>query len=221
MTVQAQSSSSAAPGGAGSDPIARLPERALVDARSVTAAFQAGGCRTFRTAAAFVWHLPYGRNADRANYHLVLTECRGTCSTKHALLAALALEQGLAVELRLGLYQMTEANTPGVGRVLEGTGLPSILEAHCWLRYLGADIDLTMPPWLAAGGARSFLHAETIAPDQIGAYKASVHRRCLADWLTRQGRADFGLNDAWRIREACIAALSGDSPAAGADERGS
>jgi hypothetical protein len=103
---------------------------------------------------------------------------------------------------------MTAANTPGVGRVLEGVGLPSLPEAHCWLRYLGVDIDLTMPPSRPDAAVRTFLHDETIRPDQIGAYKADVHRRFLADWLVREGHADIGLDDAWRIREGCIAALA-------------
>jgi hypothetical protein len=46
--------------------------------------------------------------------------------------------------------------------------------------------------------------------DQIGAYKNDLHRRFLRDWITRteavQGRS---LDDVWRIREECIAALGG------------
>jgi hypothetical protein len=187
---------------------ATLPEQELVLASDVSAAFRARGCHTFRDAARLVWTLPYGRNADRADYRLVLVEGRGTCSTKHALLAALAVEQKIAIELRLGIYEMTDANTPGVGRVLDGAGLPAIPEAHCWLRHLGVDFDLAMPPGLWIGATRSFLHEETIGPDQIGTYKARVHGRFLADWLARQNRANMTLNDAWRIREACIAILS-------------
>jgi hypothetical protein len=44
--------------------------------------------------------LRYGRNADRADFRLVLSEGRGICSTKHALLAAVAFEQGSSIERR-------------------------------------------------------------------------------------------------------------------------
>jgi hypothetical protein len=44
---------------------------------------------------------------------IVLAEQRGTCSTKHALLRRLAIEQGLDIALVLGIYEMTERNTPG------------------------------------------------------------------------------------------------------------
>jgi hypothetical protein len=188
--------------------IAALPERDFARAGGVTEAFRERGCRTIRDAASLVWMLPYGRNTDRADYRLVLNEGRGTCSTKHALLAALAIEQAIAITLRLGIYEMTEANTPGVGPLLDGVGLGAIPEAHCWLRYCGVDIDLTMPPDRTGAAARTFLHEETIAPDQIGAYKAQLHERFLVRWLARQKRVDLDLADAWRIREACIAALS-------------
>ena len=93
-----------------------LPEQDLARAGTVTAAFQTTGCKTFRDAASFVWNLPYGRNANRADYELVLSEGRGTCSTKHAILGALAVEQKIPLELRLGIYEMTEANTSTMSR---------------------------------------------------------------------------------------------------------
>jgi len=158
-----------------------------------------------------VWTLPYGRNTDRADYRRVLCKGRGTCSTKHALIAVLAVEQAIAIALQLGIYEMTEANTPGVGRVLDGAGLAGIAESHCWLRYRSVDIDLTMPPDRPGVATGTFLHEETIRPEQIGAYKAQVHEQFLARWLARQKRVDLDVADAWRIREGCIAALSAET----------
>jgi hypothetical protein len=200
-----------------------LPEQDLARAGTVTAAFQTTGCKTFRDAASFVWNLPYGRNANRADYELVLSEGRGTCSTKHAILGALAVEQKIPLELRLGIYEMTEANTPGVGPVLDGVGLRSIPEAHCWLHYLGADIDVTTPPGRSrAARPTVLLHEETITPAQIGAHKTLVHVSFLTHWLKRLERVDITLERGWRIREACIAVFSAASanskPAMNSDE---
>jgi hypothetical protein len=187
--------------------VGALPERDLAHAGDVSAAFRERGCNTIRDAALLVWTLPYGRNTDRADYRRVLYEERGTCSTKHALIAALAVEQAIAIALQLGIYEMTEANTPGVGRVLDDVGLAGIPEAHCWLRYRSVDIDLTMPPDRPGVAAGTFLHEETITPEQIGAYKARVHERFIVRWLALQKRVDLDVADAWRIREGCIAAL--------------
>ena len=191
--------------------VGTLPERDLAHAGDVSAAFRERGCSTIRDAASLVWTLPYGRNTDRADYRRVLCEGRGTCSTKHALIAALGVEQAIEIALRLGIYEMTEANTPGIGRVLDGVGLAAIPEAHCWLRYRSVDIDVTMPPDRPGVAAGTFLHEETITPEQIGAYKAQVHEQFLARWLARQKRVDLDVADAWRIREGCIAALSAET----------
>ena len=165
------------------------------------------GLENFVTAVRHVQALPYGRTS-RPDYELVLTECRGTCSSKHALLAALARENGLAVELVLSIYEMTEANTPGVGEELARHGLSSIPEAHCYLRTDRGVIDVTMPEGSPTGTARHFLHEEAIRPEDVGAYKTSVHRRVLAAWLHGAGRAHLELDSAWAVREACISALS-------------
>ncbi|MDQ4127000.1 MAG: hypothetical protein M3151_03470, partial [Actinomycetota bacterium] len=120
-----------------------LPNFALDGRGRLDTAFFAIGARDYHAAARHVRRLPYGRNSDRADYGLVLEEGRGTCSTKHALLAALARDYGLPVELRLGVYEMDGRNTPGVGPVLARYGLDGVPEAHCYLAYRGARVDLT------------------------------------------------------------------------------
>src|SRR5262249_4659334 len=145
---------------------------------------------------------------DRMKLRLVLEEGRGTCTTKHALLAELAREQGIDVQLTLAIYEMSERNTPGVGRVLNAYGLTYIPEAPCYLRQASGRIDVTGVP-AGAEPIHHFLHEEPITVDQIGAYKHDVHQRSLHGWITRtesvRGRS---LEEIWCIREACIAALA-------------
>ena len=134
----------------------------------------------------------------------------GTCSTKHALLAALAHEQALPVVLMLGIYAMHERNTPGVGAVLARSGLTSLPEAHCYLMYAGLRIDVTRAGADPAEPISQFLREEAILPAQIGAYKMTLHRQWLLDWVSHNRKVLGGLSfeDVWRIREACIAALA-------------
>ena len=186
-----------------------LPNFPLTAVGSITSQFLALGIQDFAGAARHVWRLPYGRIGDRAKLSLVLSEGHGTCTTKHALLAELAREHGVDVGLTLGIFEMDERNTPGVGAVLASHGLAAIPEAHCYLTYAGARIDLTRD---VAGAApiETFLHEEPITPAQIGDYKIALHRDFLAGWLVRSpaggGRS---LEEIWPIREACIAALGG------------
>src|SRR5215472_5557110 len=90
---------------------------------------------SFRDAAHLVAALPYGRGSKRSDHLMVLFENKGTCSTKHGLLALLAQEQNLPIALYLGIYEMNGLNTPGVGPVLETNCLTAIPEAHSYLKY--------------------------------------------------------------------------------------
>ena len=188
-----------------------LEPSVLRPAGIVTTAFSAAGTQDFRAAAAYVSSLAYGRNASPADALCVIQEGRGTCSTKHALLRRLALEQGLDIALFLGLYEMTERNTPGVGRSLAANGFDRLLEAHCYLRSGLRRIDVTRVTRQApVAPIGPFLHEEEIAPEQIGDYKTSLHRKFLWQWAERENLGKLHtLEDLWRIREQCIAALSG------------
>ena len=56
-----------------------------------------------------------------------------------------------------------------------------------------------------------FLHEETIVPEQIGDYKVKLHQRFMQGWVSNNAEAVSGrdLEEVWRIREECIAALEG------------
>ncbi len=185
-----------------------LPASKLKPGGPVAAAFIALNLEDYRSAAYYLRGLAYGRNSSRTDPLAVLREQRGTCSTKHALLARLAAEQQLPIRLMIGIYEMSERNTPGVGRVLEKYGLACVPEAHCYLMYNDNRIDITR----AVDGAEpiaKFLHEEVISPDQIADYKVSVHHHFLRNWIgTAATSRAMSLDAAWKIREECIAALA-------------
>jgi hypothetical protein len=164
------------------------------------------GLATFHKVASRVHSLPYGRNTDRTTLMSVLREGCGTCSTKHALLATLALEHGVELPLMLGIFEMNAANTPAVGPVLRDVGLSSIPEAHCYLAWGKARVDLT---GIASPSERHFLQEERIRPADIPQAKERRHREFLDAWRMKEGLAPtWSLDALWTVRERCIAALS-------------
>ena len=183
----------------------KLPGFRLERSGQVGSRFLALGVEDFRQAAACVRDLPYGRNSDRSDWSLVLDENRGTCSTKHALLAVLAREHEADVGLRLGVYLMDGANTPAVARILDAHGLAGLPEAHCYLAYRGERVDVT---GVEADTVEEFLYEESIEPEQIGSYKVQLHRQFVRTWA-----AELSLDSerVWRVREECIGALSGQT----------
>ncbi|MDP9439079.1 MAG: hypothetical protein M3P49_10080 [Actinomycetota bacterium] len=182
-----------------------LPSFGLDAERPLGRRFSALGLGDYRGAARHVRGLPYGRNSDRSDWLLVLEEGRGTCSTKHALLADLARENGRPVSLVLGVYEMDDTNTPGVGAVLEKHDLPFVPEAHCYLAHEGMRVDVTREAE-AAQPIAGFLHEEEIDPYQIGEYKAGAHWGFVGRWAEERG---LNPERVWRAREECIAALAG------------
>ena len=182
----------------------------LKSAGPITAAFEALGVKDFRAAAAYIHRIPYGRTAHPGDLFGVIREHRGTCSTKHALLCRLALEQDLKIALVIGIYRMNARNTPGVGKVLESYGLDSLPEAHCFLRSGKMRVDVTrMTKREPSEKISHFIHEEDISPDQIREYKSALHRRFLAQWIEETATGNkYELDGLWRIREECIASLA-------------
>lgn len=166
------------------------------------------GIRNFHQAIDYVQNLPYGRNSERANPILVLEEGKGTCSTKHACLKQIALDESQrAIDLLIGMYRMNESNTPGIGAALENAGLPYIPEAHCYLRYQGQRYDYTNPQSDIERLQPDILEEIVIEPADVGTYKVTYHRSFIDRWLTEQ-QIPYKLEELWGIREQCIQSLS-------------
>ncbi|WP_460219054.1 hypothetical protein [Psychroserpens sp. MEBiC05023] len=165
------------------------------------------GLDNFLSVFNYVKQLPYGRPSDRSNYSLVLSESKGTCSTKHAFLKAIAIENNFEdLNLCLGIFKMNAENTPKIKQILEQHQLDYIPEAHCYLKYQGDIIDITFE-----SENTSFhdvlLYEEVILPDQIGAYKVRLHQAYLKSWITKDNLL-LNFENIWAIREACILKIS-------------
>jgi hypothetical protein len=181
----------------------------LKPAGYITGAFLKTALAELRTAARFITLLPYRRCVDLDNPLSVFIERCGTCSTKHALMRRLAIEQELEVALVLGIYEMSGDNTPGIGPVLRQYRLASLPEAHCYLRIGTRRIDLTRARTAQAPEPIfRFLYEEDIEPGQIGHYKVKLHQRFLKMWSESPESNNLSLDKLWHIRELCISSLS-------------
>ncbi len=191
------------------DKTKQLPNFELTANATLSSIARQLGLNNFEEAAKYIQQLSYRRTSRKSDLSLVFKEECGTCSTKHATLAQLALENNISsIELTLGIYQMMEQNTPGVGKVLEATRLTYVPEAHMYLRHQGQRFDLTFNGMEAALSPFDSLMDEiSIEPQQIGDFKVHYHKQFLKQWLVKQSFS-YSLDEVWKIREACIAALS-------------
>ncbi|MET1257534.1 hypothetical protein [Aliikangiella maris] len=180
-----------------------LPNSDLLENGELSQKFKEFGLSSFHDACDYVWKLPYGRTSDRCNWNLVLTEGKGACSTKHALLKALANELGIDVDLVVGIYAMTGKNTPGVGEVLNTHGLDYIPEAHCYLMSNGIRVDLTRHGIETEEDICEFMLEQSIEPNGIGDEKQDLHKEFIKHEF---GESEF--DKVWAVRERCISAIS-------------
>lgn len=183
-----------------------LPSFRIEERGRISQAFRERNVFEYRDATRHIRELPYGRT--EGGFDAVLSEERGTCSTKHGLLAALADEHEQPVTLMLGIYEMDGENTPGVEGVLERFSMPCLPEAHCYLRCDGTRVDVTTKGTPVIDRIDGFLLEQPITPGQVGEYKRGVHRAFLDEWLDETG-LDMEADEAWLVRERCIEALSG------------
>ena len=164
------------------------------------------GFESFEHLAEYVCKLPYRRTSNAQDPLAVLRQECGTCSAKHQLLAAVAQDCGhTEVQLRVGIYEMSEDNTPGVGAVLNEASLTSIPEAHCYLSIEGERFDFT---GLCAGHSSPFaalLADYVVFPANLPQIKVELHKEAIAAWARDRG---ISKEAAWATREACIAALA-------------
>lgn len=170
------------------------------------ALFLVKGITRFQDACRYVAQLKYGRISDAHQPALVIHEQRGTCSTKHQLLALLAADYP-DIQLMIGIYLMHESNTPGVGKVLAHHDLTEIPEAHCYLQYRNQIYDFTMPHKQLEFQSTLQLSIHIENPLSLPQHKTAFHKAFLDEWIQSR-QIPYSSETIWQIREACIAALS-------------
>lgn len=154
-----------------------------------------------------VKQIPYGRNANREDFSLVISENKGTCSSKHAYLKDFANKNSIPnVQLIIGIYKMTEANT-NIGTILTDNNIDYIPEAHCYLKIDGKTVDVTSKDADFEKIKNDLLEEIEIEPYQVADFKVNYHQTFIKNWL-KESNATFSFEKIWEIREKCIQKLS-------------
>lgn len=168
--------------------------------------FKGKGISTFEEAMLYVQQLPYGRNSERDRFELVLSEGKGSCSTKHALLAELALENKWKdIDLVCGIFLMSPETHPILASHFYKKKYTAIPEAHCYLRINEERIDLTSKSSTIKNIENKIVREQRIEPHQVVEWKVLTHKDYLQKYLQRNPQIELSFEDFWNEREACIA----------------
>ncbi len=180
----------------------------LLSKDSLTELAKSNKIKTWHELTKFVKQLPYGRNKNRFNLGLVLSEKKGTCSSKHALLKSIAdLNNIPNIELILGIYKMNESNTPKIGTELTENAIEFIPQAHCYLKINGERIDFTSKESEFKKIEKDIIKEQKIEPEQVIEFKVNYHKKFIKSWL-KETQLGFDFNKIWQIREKCIENLT-------------
>ena len=166
------------------------------------------GIKNWSQLIEYIQKLPYGRTSNRTDLSLVISEQKGTCSSKHALLKQVAdLNDIKGIQLVIGIYKMSEANTPGIGTHLSDNGLSYIPEAHCYLKVDEIPTDYTSADAAFFKIQNDILEELAIKPSQISQFKVEYHQQYIKSWL-KENVVTQNFEELWKIREDCIQTLS-------------
>ncbi|MEJ2638635.1 MAG: hypothetical protein P8010_03585 [Desulfosarcinaceae bacterium] len=166
------------------DAYTQLPDQPIADGGTVSAEFRRRGITTFQAACAYVHRLPYGYNSDRDDPMILFKEGKGSCTTKHAVIATLAEELGLPVVKTIGIYAMTETIVTGTQAILDTYDLPFIPMVHCFLAGEGVRVDLTEGNHNGKNiPIHDFLHTATVIPNISAKAEYLLYRLAVKDLI--------------------------------------
>ena len=125
------------------DPFTVFPDKEIHPVGTISTIFLRMKISSFHSACAYVHQLPYGYNADRDDLLCLFEDRKGSCTTKHAVIATLASELDLPVAKWIGIYAMTEELVTGAGDIIEKHALAYLPMVHCFLSDGRHRVDLT------------------------------------------------------------------------------
>ncbi|WP_445717344.1 hypothetical protein [Flavobacterium sp.] len=155
-----------------------------------------------------VKNIPYGRNANRYDFSLVLSENKGTCSSKHAFLKDFADKNEIEnVKLYIGIFKMNEVNTPKISDLLSKNNINYIPEAHCYLKINQIPVDVTTSDSFYDKIKNEIIEEIEIIPNQVSDFKVEYHKAFLKKWIEETNQNNT-FEEIWEIREQSIEKLS-------------
>jgi hypothetical protein len=121
----------------------KLPDSEIKAVGELSIKFLELGIKTFKAACDYVHKIEYGYNTDYEDKMIFFKEKKGSCTSKHAVIAGLAQELEIPLYKHVCVYKLTEEITSGVNEILKKFEIPYVPMVHCFLVYKNYQFDLT------------------------------------------------------------------------------
>jgi hypothetical protein len=120
-----------------------LPDAKITPQGEISKIFLEKGINSFKEACNYIHEIDYGYNSTYDDDLILFKEKKGTCTTKHAIIAGLARELDIPLHKNVGVYKFTEDITTGVKEILDKYHIPYVPMVHCFLVFDKHRFDLT------------------------------------------------------------------------------
>ena len=121
----------------------KLPDAKIKPVGEMSKNFLDLGIKSFKQACEYVHNIEYGYNSNYDDKLIFFKENKGTCTSKHAVIAGLAEELNIPLYKYIGIYKLTEEISTGTNEILKKYEIPYIPMVHCFLVYGDSRFDLT------------------------------------------------------------------------------
>ncbi|HUW91296.1 MAG TPA: hypothetical protein VMV43_12355 [Candidatus Nanopelagicaceae bacterium] len=143
----------------------KLPDAEIKPVGELSIKFLDLGIKTFREACDYVHKIDYGYNTNYEDKMIFFKEKRGSCTTKHAVIAGLAQELNIPLYKHVCVYKFTEEITTGVNEILKKYEIPYVPKVHCFLVYDKYKFDLTEGNYNGKKKPiNEYIHSERVDP---------------------------------------------------------
>ena len=191
------------------EPLTVFTDKKILSVGIISKTFLEMKIHTFHEACAYVHHLPYGYNGNRDDLMSLFEDGKGTCTTKHAVIATLASEIGLPVGKRIGIYAMNEDLVTGTASIIRRYALPYVPMVHCFLSDGTHRVDLTQGNANGKNGPiDDFLHTEPSEANISAKNEYLLYRNALKDRImNREELETVQIKTVLQAREEGLALL--------------
>ncbi len=142
-----------------------LPDAEIKPVGEISKKFLELRIKNFKDACNYVHGIEYGYNTNYDDKLIFFKEKKGTCTSKHAVIAGLAEELEIPLFKHVGVYKLTEVISTGTNEILNKYKLPYVPMAHCFLVYKDYRFDLTEGNCNGKNTSiEEFIHDERVDP---------------------------------------------------------
>ena len=160
----------------------KLPDAQIEPVGEISKKFLELGIKSFRDACMYVHDSKYGYNSNYEDKMIFFKEKMASCTMKHATIAGLAEELGIALYKFVGVYKFTENITTGAGNIMKKYNVPYIPMVHCFLVYENYRFDLTEDNYNGKKTSiENFIYTEKVTPFISRTDEYKLFKRVLKD----------------------------------------